>query len=312
MTYKIFIDGEAGTTGLQVRDRLNDHPEVTLISLDETTRKDPAHRRDAMAASDLVILCLPDDAAIKAVSLAEGLECAIIDASTAHRTAPGWVYGFPEMVAGQKDQIAGADRIANPGCYATGMIAMARPLVDAGLITAETQLTFPAISGYTGGGKGLISYMDEADEARHFAYALGLDHKHIPEVMAHTGLETKPLFMPMVGDFDCGMIVEMPLTGAMLAPGTGRGDLLDAYRKHYQDAAFVSVHDLDHTSGLTKEGYFAADRLRGSNDLEIHLFGNDDGQTLVLARLDNLGKGASGAAVQNLNIRLGLDEKTAL
>jgi N-acetyl-gamma-glutamyl-phosphate reductase len=312
MTHSVFIDGEAGTTGLQVRDRLRDHPEVSVISLEGDTRKDPSHRRDAMAAADIVILCLPDEAAIEAVGIAEGLDCAIIDASTAHRVAKGWVYGFPEMATGQKKKIAEADRIANPGCYATSMIAMVRPLIDAGLMPPETQLTIPAISGYTGGGKALIEYMDKAEDSRDFAYALGLDHKHIPEVMAHTGLTVKPVFLPMVGDFDCGMMAQLPLTSAMLAPGTGRAELLEAYRRHYDKAAFVSVHDIDARDGLTEEGYFGADKLKGSNDLEIHLFGNDDGQMLVMTRLDNLGKGASGAAVQNLNIRLGLDEKTAL
>ena len=312
MTYHVFIDGEAGTTGLQVRDRLNAHPDVTLISLDEATRKDNDARREAMAESDVVILCLPDDAAVEAVRLAEGLGCAIIDASTAHRTASGWVYGFPEMVSGQKDRIARSDRIANPGCYATAMIAMVRPLVDAGLLLPDTVLTFPAVSGYTGGGKGLISYMDTARDARHFAYGLGLDHKHIPEVMAHTGLQAKPLFLPMVGDFDCGMIVELPLTKGMLVSGVNRDSLITAYRQHYDGAAYVSVLEPDAPEALTPQGYFAADKLKGSNDLELCLYGNDDGQMLVMARLDNLGKGASGAAVQNLNIRLGLDETTAL
>jgi len=310
--HTVFIDGEAGTTGLQVRDRLLAHPHIDLISLDGDTRKDPAHRRRAMAEAEVVILCLPDDAAIEAVQLAEGLDCAIIDASTAHRTAAGWVYGFPEMAPGQKDAIAAANRISNPGCYATGMIAMIRPLVAAGLITSDAALTVPAISGYTGGGKGLIGYMEKAQAARHFAYALGLEHKHIPEVMMHAQLATKPVFMPMVGDFDCGMIVELPLTADLLQDGAGRADVLAAYQAHYAGARFVRVSDIDDASGLTPEGYFAADSLKGSNDLEIHIFGNDDGQMLVLARLDNLGKGASGAAVQNLNIRLGLDEATAL
>ena len=310
--HTVFIDGEAGTTGLQVRDRLLAHPHIDLISLDGDTRKDPVHRRRAMAEAEVVILCLPDDAAIEAVQLAEGLDCAIIDASTAHRTAAGWVYGFPEMATGQKDAIAAANRISNPGCYATGMIAMIRPLVAAGLITADAALTVPAISGYTGGGKGLIGYMEKAQAARHFAYALGLEHKHIPEVMMHAQLATKPVFMPMVGDFDCGMIVELPLTADLLQDGAGRADVLAAYQAHYAGARFVRVSDIDDAAGLTPEGYFAADSLKGSNDLEIHIFGNDDGQMLVLARLDNLGKGASGAAVQNLNIRLGLDESTAL
>lgn len=312
MTYHVFIDGEAGTTGLQVRDRLAAHPEVTLISLDDDRRKDNTARRDAMAAADVVILCLPDAAAEEAVMLAEGLDCAIIDASTAHRTAPGWVYGFPEMTPGQKDRIAEADRIANPGCYATAMIAMIRPLIDAQMMAPDTGLTIPAVSGYTGGGKGLIGYMEKAADARHFAYGLGLDHKHIPEVMAHTGLATKPIFLPMVGDFDCGMIVELPLRADMLTAGADRRQLLDVYRRHYDGAAFVAVHDPDSMAALTPEGYFAADRLKGSNMLEVHLYGNDDGEMLVMARLDNLGKGASGAAVQNMNIRLGLYENTAL
>ena len=316
MTYHVFIDGEAGTTGLQVRERLEAHPDITLISLDDAARKDEASRREAMASAAVVILCLPDEAAIEAVGLAEGLGCAIIDASTAHRTARGWVYGFPEMAAGQKQRIAEADRIANAGCYASGMIAMARPLIECGLMAPDTTLTIAATSGYSGGGKPLIGYMETAREARHFAYGLGLNHKHIPEVMTHSGLTAKPLFLPMVGDFDCGMIVQMPLTATMLssglASGGDRGVLLAAYRRHYQDAAFVSVHDIDSPEALTAEGYFAADRLKGSNDLELHIFGNDDGQILIMARLDNLGKGAAGAAVQNLNIRLGLDEKTAL
>jgi|TARA_A100001015_G_scaffold194665_1_gene217038 N-acetyl-gamma-glutamyl-phosphate reductase len=311
MTKNVFIDGEAGTTGLQVQARLNAHPDISLISLDDQHRKDPAARRDAMASADAVILCLPDEAAVEAVTLAEGLDCIIIDASTAHRIDPGWVYGFPELCPGQRDAIRQSRRIANVGCYATAMIAMIRPLIDRGLMGPETRLFIPASSGYTGGGKGLIAYMDKHDEARHFSYALGLSHKHLPEVMHHAGLETKPVFMPMVGDYDCGMIVHLPLVASQLQAGVTRAQLFDAYASHYDGEAFIGVFAPDDAAGLTDEGFFAADALKGTNRLGIHLFGNDD-EMLVMARLDNLGKGASGAAVQNLNIALGLDEHAGL
>ena len=317
MTYHVFIDGEAGTTGLQVHARLQQRDEISLIRLDDAHRKDRSARREAMAASDAVILCLPDDAAVEAVGLAEGLDCTIIDASTAHRVADGWVYGFPELAPGQRDRIRSAKRIANVGCYATAMIALIRPLVDAGLLDPEQALTIPAISGYTGGGKALIEYMETDAGPKHFGYALDLAHKHIPEVMHHAGLSRKPLFMPMVGNFPCGMLVELPLTPDQLMGGASAADLHAIYSRHYQGEIFIRVHAPFSPQGLTGKGYLAADALSGTNMLEIFILGHegaagDTGQYLCVARLDNLGKGASGAAVQNLNLCLGLDEAAGL
>lgn len=311
MTYNVFIDGEAGTTGLQVQGRLSAHPDVRLIAIDHDLRKDNHARRDAMAAADVAILCLPDEAAIEAASLAEGLGVKIIDASTAYRTHPDWAYGFPELDGNQRDKIANSNRVSNVGCYASAMIALIRPLVDAGVIDDNLALNISAISGYTGGGKTLISYMENDEGPKHFAYALGLNHKHIPEVMMHGRLQQKPSFLPMVGDFDCGMLVQMPLHLNQLAKSITRADLHAVYASHYDGEAFVKTCALDASHGLTDKGYLAADALKGTNLMELHCLGNDD-QVMMVARLDNLGKGASGAAVQNLNILLGVDEKTGL
>jgi len=317
MTYQVFIDGEAGTTGLEVHARLEKREEIRLIRLDDARRKDKSARREAMAAADAVILCLPDDAAIEAVDLAEGLDCTIIDASTAHRVAEGWVYGFPELAPGQRDRIRSARRIANVGCYATAMIALVRPLIDAGVLDPDQVLSIPAVSGYTGGGKALIEYMETDAGPKHFGYALNLAHKHIPEVMHHTGLSRKPLFMPMVGNFPCGMLVELPLAEGQLKGGASASDVHAIYDAHYKGEIFIDVHAPFSHEGLTDKGYLAADALRGTNRLEIFIFGHEGtpgepGQYLCVARLDNLGKGASGAAVQNLNLCLGLDEAAGL
>ena len=309
MAYKVFIDGEAGTTGLQVRDRLLVHPDIDLVQIDEDHRKDKQTRLEAMAEADLTILCLPDDAAIEAVSMASYLNAKIIDASTAHRVHPDWTYGFAELWHGQRQIIQKSQRVANVGCYATAMIALIRPLIDGGVLAPDTPLPIAAVSGYTGGGKALINYMDEGAGTKHFSYALDLKHKHIPEVMHHSGLETKPIFLPMVGDFPCGMLVQISLFARDIKGG--RAAIHAAYEKHYAKEAFIDVHSLDDHSGLTDLGYLAVDGLAGGNKLDIHILGDDE-QMVLVARLDNLGKGASGAAVQNLNLMLGLIETTSL
>ena len=315
MTYRVFIDGEAGTTGLQVRERLDAHPEVNVLTIDHDLRKDAATRQELMAESDAVILCLPDDTARDAVALADGLSCKIIDASTAHRIHPDWAYGFPELAKGQRQIIASSRLIANVGCYATAMIALIRPLIDAKIIAPETALSIAAISGYTGGGNALINYMDNDEGPKNFAYALGLNHKHIPEVMMHTGLQEKPMFLPMVGGFPCGMLVQLPLLPSMINSGFNRQTIHDVLTAHYDGETFVKTRGLDAEDGLTDRGYLAIEDLVGSNMLDIHTIGySQDGeeQIMLVARLDNLGKGASGAAVQNLNIALGLDESLSL
>ena len=317
MTYHVFIDGEAGTTGLQVRDRLKTHPDIDLITIEDDLRKDPSARREAMDSADVAILCLPDDAAIEAVGFAEGLDVKIIDASSAFRVHPDWAYGFPEMDQGQRDVITASSRIANVGCYATAMIAMIRPLIDAGMINPETALNISAISGYTGGGKSLIEYMENGNGPKHFAYASSLDHKHIPEVVHHSHLKVTPTFMPSVGDFDCGMLVQLPLVSSQVKADATRRDLYDIYTHHYKDEMFVKTAQFDKKDGMTDRGFLAADGLKGTNMLEIHVLGHDalanhEMQAMVVARLDNLGKGASGAAVQNLNLMLGLDEAATL
>ena len=315
MTYRVFIDGEAGTTGLQVRERLDAHPEVHVLTIDHDLRKDAATRQGLMAESDAVILCLPDDAAREAVALADGLSCKIIDASTAHRTHDDWAYGFPELAKSQRQKIAKSRYIANVGCYATAMIALIRPLIDAQVIAPETALSIAAISGYTGGGNALINYMDHDEGPKNFAYALGLDHKHISEVMLHSGLSAKPLFLPMVGNFPCGMLVQLPLLPHMINPGFDRASIHDVFAAHYEGEVFVKTRALDAEDGLTDRGYLATEDLVGTNMLDIHTLGyshGDDEQIMLVARLDNLGKGASGAAVQNLNIALGLDESLSL
>jgi N-acetyl-gamma-glutamyl-phosphate reductase len=309
MLPKVFIDGEAGTTGLQISDRLRSRSDLELISIDPDKRKDHDERARLMNMADAVIMCLPDEAARLGVSLVTSQNTVIIDASSAHRTAPGWTYGFPEMDKAQRSALRASRRIANPGCYPTGMIALMRPLTGVGFVPASLPVTVSAMSGYSGGGKAMIAEFEEGGtEDNHRIYALTQKHKHLPEMKRFARLDHAPMFLPSVGRFAQGMLTQIPLPLWALPGKPKRADLHAALVKAYEGEAFVKVPSLtecDALAGLEPEA------CNGTNRLELFVFGSDDEARLV-ARLDNLGKGASGAAVQNLNIALGLDEEAGL
>ncbi len=305
---KVFIDGSAGTTGLRIREMLGKREDISLIALPEALRKDVAARRDAINGADAVFLCLPDDAAREAVGLVENENTVVIDASTAHRTSPGWAYGFPELSAGHRAAIVNGKRIANPGCYASGFLALVYPLVAAGVLPKDYPLVCHAVSGYSGAGKKGIAEYEAKDRPAGYdtprLYALTLAHKHLPEMQAVCGLTRTPVFNPYVCDYYCGMTVNVPLFVDMLAQKVSVADVKELLRAHYAGAHFVTV-------GEEPSGYVSANTMNGTNNMQLLVNGNER-QILLTARFDNLGKGASGAAIQNMNLALGLDECLSL
>ena len=303
MAAKIFIDGEAGTTGLQIRDKLAGVSGLELLSLPPEARKDKAAKQKLYSEVDVVILCLPDEAAKEAAHLIDAMGAdapRVIDASSAHRVAPGWTYGFPELVAGQAEAVASARRVSNPGCHATGAIALLRPLADAGLIARDAAVSISSVSGYSGGGKSMIEAYESGRAPAFELYGLQLEHKHMPEIQLYSGLTARPIFAPSVGNFRQGMLVSIPLHLDALPRKPRAADLIATFKKHYRGQKHFHVMESDDAARIEPES------LNGTNDIEIHVFANETRrQALLVAKFDNLGKGASGAAVQNLMLMLG-------
>lgn len=313
MTIRVFVDGQEGTTGLRIHEYLAQRADVEVLRAAPELRKDPGERARLLNASDVSFLCLPDVAAREAASLVTNPNTCLIDASTAHRTDASWVYGLPELAADQRDRIRASKRIANPGCHATGFILLVRPLVDAGLLSSTAALSATSITGYSGGGKKMIEQYEAGGDDRLDAprpYALTLAHKHLPEMMAHGRLETKPLFMPVVGHFLKGLSVAIPLHLNEMRRGTTVEQIQAVLAERYADERFVRVKPLRDPSTLS-DGYFDLQACNGTNDVDLFVFANE-AQVLLMSRLDNLGKGASGAAVQSMNVHLGGDESAGL
>ena len=309
MTHTVFIDGQAGTTGLQLAERLAKHPRIRLLAVEERLRKDAARRQALAQEADAVVLCLPDAAAAAAARLAPGAR--VLDASTAHRVADGWVYGLPELAPAQREAIAGAARVANPGCYPSGFVLSVRPLIDGGLLCADVPLRLHAVSGYSGGGKALIARYRACDRPalRARPYALTLRHKHLPEMRVYAGTEATPLFSPAVGHYHSGMLVQVGLFATELG-GAGADDVHQVLAERYRGERFVHVQPRGGEDALDA-GFLSPTGRNGTNHLDIFVFGHNE-QTLIVSRYDNLGKGAAGAAVQNLNLMLGLPETMGL
>lgn len=303
--YRVFIDGQAGTTGLQIQQRLVNHPQIDMLNIDEAQRKDARARQALMKQADVTILCLPDAAAREAVALADEVGARVLDASSAHRVADGWVYGLAELAPDQREKIRTASHVSNPGCYATGAIALLAPLTEAGVLQADRPLTINAVSGYSGGGKQMIEKYQQAGTG-FAAYGLGFDHKHLKEIQAWSGLSSRPIFQPAVGDYAQGMLVFIPLNDVDGEP------LQQALAQFYAAQPFIKVHELNQLDADSAP-YLLPEALNNTNNMELFVFSHaEQRQSILVARLDNLGKGASGAAVQNLNIMLGLNEETCV
>ena len=311
--HTVFVDGQEGTTGLRIHEYLAQRADIEVLRIAPELRKDGAERARLLNAADVAFLCLPDAAAKEAVALVTNANTCLIDASTAHRIEPGWAFGLPELAPGQRERLRTGKRIANPGCHASAFILLLRPLVDAGLVAPELAVSATSITGYSGGGKKMIEQYQAGDDARLQSprpYALGLAHKHIPEMMTHTGLRTKPLFMPVVGNFYKGLAVTVPLHLNQLAAGTSAQRIHDALSRHYEGEAFVRVMPLNDAATL-EDGFFDIQACNDTNRVDLFVFAQGE-QALLMARLDNLGKGASGAAVQAMNLHLGVAEGLGL
>ncbi len=311
---KVFIDGQEGTTGLKIYERFQNRTDIEILRIDEEKRKDVNERSKLINSSDFTFLCLPDTAAIEAAALAENPDVKIIDASTAHRTNPNWAYGFPELSANHREKIRTSKRVAVPGCYAGGFISVVYPLVAHSFISPDYPITCYAVSGYSGAGKKAIAVYEGAEKPKEFdsprQYALTQQHKHLPEMQQICGLTQKPIFIPLVCDYYSGMVVTVPLFANMMKYKYAPDEVVKMFKKHYENQRFIKVYDFLGKDALS-DGFLAANTLSGKNYMEIFIYGNED-RIVLSSRLDNLGKGASGAAVQCLNIMMGVDEGTGL